>query len=98
MKLTVKNFGPIREARNIDISPMTIFVGPSNTGKSYLAMLIYSIFKVITDDEFARRGLLLEEIRMGSGADQVQFTSFYAINQKPVRFDMDFPVTLPNPA
>ena len=53
MKITVKNFGPIREARNIEISPMTIFVGPSNSGKSYLAMLIYSIFKVITDEEFA---------------------------------------------
>ena len=53
MKLTVKNFGPIREARNIDISPMTIFVGPSNTGKSYLAMLIYSIFEVFTDEEYA---------------------------------------------
>ena len=52
MKLTVKNFGPIREAKNIGINPMTIFVGPSNTGKSYLAMLIYSIFKVITDEEF----------------------------------------------
>ena len=52
MKLTVKNFGPIREARNIDISPMTIFVGRSNTGKSYLAMLIYSIFKVFTDDKY----------------------------------------------
>ena len=53
MKLTVKNFGPIREARNIDISQMTIFVGPSNTGKSYLAMLIYSIFKVFADMEYA---------------------------------------------
>ena len=52
MKLTVKNFGPIREARNIDISQMTIFVGPSNTGKSYLAMLIYSIFKVFADMEY----------------------------------------------
>ena len=51
MKLTVKNFGPIREARNIDLSPMTIFVGPSNTGKSYLAMLIYSIFEVFSDEE-----------------------------------------------
>lgn len=50
MKLTVKNFGPIREARNIDISPMTIFVGPSNTGKSYLAMLIYSIFETFSDE------------------------------------------------
>ena len=53
MKLTVKNFGPIREARNINISPMTIFVGPSNTGKSYLAMLIYSIFEVFADKEYA---------------------------------------------
>ena len=55
MKLTVKNFGPIREARNIDISQMTIFVGPSNTGKSYLAMLIYSIFEVFSDEEYAWR-------------------------------------------
>ncbi len=47
MKLTVKNFGPIAEAKNIEVSPMTIFVGPSNTGKSYLAMLIYSIYMVL---------------------------------------------------
>ena len=53
MKLTVKNFGPIREAKNIDISPLTIFVGPSNTGKSYLAMLVYSIFKMFADEEYA---------------------------------------------
>ena len=51
MKLTVKNFGPIREAKNIDISPLTIFVGPSNTGKSYLAMLVYSIFKMFADEK-----------------------------------------------
>ena len=49
MKLTVKNFGPIREAKNIEIKPMTVFVGPSNTGKSYLAMLIYSIMKTLGD-------------------------------------------------
>ena len=47
MKLTVENFGPIREARNIVVNPMTIFVGPSNTGKSYLATLIYAILRVI---------------------------------------------------
>ena len=49
MKLTVKNFGPIREAKNIEIKPMTVFVGPSNTGKSYLAVLIYSITKMLGD-------------------------------------------------
>ena len=49
MKITVKNFGPIKEAKDIKISPMTVFVGPSNTGKSYLAMLIYSIVKTIDE-------------------------------------------------
>ncbi len=46
MKLTVKNFGPIRQAK-VDIKPMTVFVGPSNTGKSYLAILIYIFDKVM---------------------------------------------------
>ena len=49
MRLTVKNFGPIEEAIDIVVSPMTIFVGPSNTGKSYLAMLVYSITKILLD-------------------------------------------------
>ena len=49
MKLTVKNFGPIGEAKDIVISPMTLFVGPSNTGKSYLAILAYSVVKVLTN-------------------------------------------------
>ena len=57
MKITVKNFGPIAEASNIAVSPMTIFVGPSNTGKSYLAMLIYSIFKTFTRDAYPSYGL-----------------------------------------
>ena len=57
MKITVKNFGPIAEANNIEISPMTIFVGPSNTGKSYLAMLIYSIFRTFTKDDYPYDGL-----------------------------------------
>ena len=55
MKITVSNLGPIREAKNIEISPMTIFVGPSNTGKSYLAMLVYAIHKAFADDFYFRR-------------------------------------------
>lgn len=46
MKLTVKNFGPIKSAK-VDVKPLTVFVGPSNTGKSYLAMLIYAVAKVM---------------------------------------------------
>ena len=57
MKITVENFGPIAESNNIEVNPMTIFVGPSNTGKSYLAMLIYSIFKAFTRDDYPYDGL-----------------------------------------
>ena len=46
MKLQVKNFGPIREAE-VELKPLTVLVGPSNTGKSYLAMLLYSITKTL---------------------------------------------------
>ncbi len=44
VKLDVKNFGPIADAK-IDLRPLTVFVGPSNTGKSYLAILIYALHR-----------------------------------------------------
>lgn len=44
LRLKVANFGPIARA-DIDLRPMTVFVGPSNTGKSYLAMLIYALHR-----------------------------------------------------
>ena len=45
MKISVKNYGPIKRADNVELRPLTVFVGPSNTGKSYLAILIYALFK-----------------------------------------------------
>ena len=44
LELEVANFGPIVEAK-IDLRPLTVFVGPSNTGKSYLATLIYALHR-----------------------------------------------------
>lgn len=41
-RLDVEHFGPIVKA-GVDLRPLTIFVGPSNTGKSYLAILIYAL-------------------------------------------------------
>ena len=43
-RLDVANFGPIVKA-SVDLRPLTVFVGPSNTGKSYLAMLIYALHR-----------------------------------------------------
>ena len=40
--IAVKNFGPIEEAE-IDLRPLTVFVGESNTGKTYLASFIYAL-------------------------------------------------------
>ena len=44
LELEVADFGPIVQAR-VDLRPLTVFVGPSNTGKSYLAILIYALHR-----------------------------------------------------
>lgn len=45
-RLSVKDFGPIARAE-VDLRPLTVFLGPGNTGKSYLATLIYVIHRVL---------------------------------------------------
>ena len=44
--IAVKNFGPIAEA-SIDLRPLTVFVGPSNTGKTYFATLVYALHGIV---------------------------------------------------
>lgn len=43
-RITATNFGPIGDAE-VDLRPLTVFVGPSNTGKSYLATLLYALHR-----------------------------------------------------
>ncbi len=45
VEISVSNFGPIAEA-DLDLRPLTVFVGPSNTGKTYLSVLIYALHRV----------------------------------------------------
>ncbi len=40
MAVEVRDFGPISKGK-IDLRPLTVFAGPSNTGKSWMATLIY---------------------------------------------------------
>ncbi len=49
LALRVSNFGPIAKAE-IDLRPLTVFVGPSNTGKSYLAILIYALHRFFNEN------------------------------------------------
>ena len=44
LELEVADFGPIAEAA-VELRPLTVFIGPSNTGKSWLAMLIYALHR-----------------------------------------------------
>lgn len=41
--ISVENFGPIRKG-TVELRPLTIFIGQSDTGKSWLATLIYSLY------------------------------------------------------
>ena len=44
-RIEVADFGPIEHAA-VDLRPLTVFAGPSNTGKSYLAMLVYALHRI----------------------------------------------------
>lgn len=45
-RIEVKDFGPIVKA-SVDFRPLTVFIGQSNTGKSYLAVLLYALHKCL---------------------------------------------------
>ena len=43
-RIQVSDFGPIRRA-DVEFRPLTVFLGPSNTGKSYFATLSYAVHR-----------------------------------------------------
>ncbi len=53
LELEVSNFGPIVDAK-IDLRPLTVFIGPSNTGKSYLAILTYALHRFFSEFRWRR--------------------------------------------
>ena len=50
-RIRASNFGPIRDAE-VELRPLTVFVGPSNTGKSYLAGLLYALHRAMQPTQF----------------------------------------------
>ncbi len=53
--LDVEDFGPIVKA-SVDLRPLTVFIGPSNTGKSYLSILVYALHQCFGDRDIAPYG------------------------------------------
>ena len=46
VQISATNFGPIASG-TVDLRPLTVFVGPSNTGKTYFAILIYALHRIL---------------------------------------------------
>ena len=62
VQIEVSDFGPIVSAE-IDLKPLTVFVGPSNTGKSYLAILIYALHRYFTPNRYFHWPRLFDDPR-----------------------------------
>ncbi len=45
----VKDFGPISRA-GVEMKPLTVFIGPNNSGKSYLALAIYCLSRTLSGE------------------------------------------------
>lgn len=44
----IKNFGPVKQA-NVEVAPLTIFIGPNSCGKSFIANLIHTYSHLLYD-------------------------------------------------
>ncbi len=45
----IKDFGPISHA-SVELKPLTVFIGPNNSGKSYLALAIYCLSRTLSSE------------------------------------------------
>ncbi len=57
LSIEVEDFGPISRGK-VALKPLTLFIGPNNSGKSYLAMLVHSVFEAYSPTGLLRRGPL----------------------------------------
>ena len=55
--IAVRNFGPIAHAE-VDLKPLTVLIGSNNTGKSYLALAVYSLSQAVSETRHGRYGLI----------------------------------------
>ncbi|RKY14989.1 MAG: hypothetical protein DRP82_02800 [Planctomycetota bacterium] len=60
LDVKVRNLGPVRKA-DLQIKPFTVFIGPNNSGKSYLALMVHCI---ISNAVVIQRQLLYEVERI----------------------------------
>ena len=67
VRISATNFGPIASG-TVNLRPLTVFVGPSNTGKTYFAILIYALHRILGG--FPRLPYHLHHFGQGSRHDK----------------------------
>src|SRR4051812_20316452 len=65
MEVVAKNLGPVTSAR-VRLSPLTVFVGPNNSGKSFMAMLAYAACRASAPGYRYIPSVHLNQLRRGS--------------------------------
>ncbi|MYK39800.1 MAG: AAA family ATPase, partial [Gemmatimonadetes bacterium] len=104
IELKIKNFGPIDEAA-IQVGQFTVFAGPNNTGKTFVAKMLYSILSarnanhtLVFFDAMAR--LIETELQLFERAGQViEERPFSAIRRALQKIDSilrDVPSSYPS--
>ncbi|MCE2697100.1 MAG: AAA family ATPase [Nostocales cyanobacterium LE14-WE4] len=76
MKLIIKNLGPIKNnTQAIDLSKdFFIFVGQNNSGKSYVAQLLWAIFNEDIIDKFARTNVKIINNQIVENINNIEVT------------------------
>lgn len=54
MKVKIRNLGVIKEEANFDLKPLTVFIGPNNAGKTWLAYSLAGILGPFGSGEYAQ--------------------------------------------
>ena len=94
VRISVSDFGPITSG-TIDLRPLTIFVGPSNTGKTYFALLIYALHRVL--DGFPRLPIVHRVADDIAQEERLNILEKLEIAGQPFRFS-DLPESIRNVA
>ncbi len=54
MKVSVRNLGVLKEEANFELKPLTVFIGPNNAGKTWLAYSLAGILGPFGSGEYAQ--------------------------------------------
>ena len=89
LTVSVENFGPIREG-TVKLRPLTTLVGPNNSGKSYMAMLIYAVARTLAldptwDARWMRRPASLRFLRSAAASIDVSERALAALEGAEAR-------------